>query len=380
MQLNEFLNQMVLEEASDLYVTTGTKASIRINGKIKAISDQTLEPGFAKELAYSIMSDEQKVEFEKKLEMNLALSRKQLGRFRVNIFVQRSEVAMVIRRIHTAIPTLEKLGLPSQLQSLIMEKRGLILFVGATGSGKSSSVASLINYRNDKGSGHIITIEDPIEFIHTHKNCIINQREVGIDTQSYEDALENTLRQAPDVILVGEIRTRNTMEQSLFFCETGHLCISTLHANNANQAIDRIINFFPEDRKKQILLDLSLNLKAIISQRLIPSIQGQRVAAIEILLSSPLVASLIQRGDVNELKSLMEKSALLGMQTFDQSLEKLYFEGKITQEEAIQNADSKNNVKLNIQLKSHEKSKQDASLSANSIPHSPLSLKNNDSF
>lgn len=371
---------MVLEEASDLYVTTGTKASIRINGKIKAISDQTLEPGFAKELAYSIMSDEQKVEFEKKLEMTLALSRKQLGRFRVNIFVQRSEVAMVIRRIHTAIPTLEKLGLPSQLQSLIMEKRGLILFVGATGSGKSSSVASLINYRNDNGSGHIITIEDPIEFIHTHKNCIITQREVGTDTQSYEDALENTLRQAPDVILVGEIRTRNAMEQSLFFSETGHLCISTLHANNANQAIDRIINFFPEDRTKQILLDLSLNLKAIISQRLLPSIQRQRVAAIEILLSSPLVASLIQRGDVNELKSLMEKSALLGMQTFDQSLEKLYFEGKITQEEAIQNADSKNNVKLNKQLKSHEKSKQDASLAPNSTTHSPLSLKNNDSF
>lgn len=355
MQLNEMLDHMIAQQASDLYLTTGAKASLRVNGLLTPISDQNLSSGFIKELAYSIMSDEQKGEFEKKLEMNLIFATDIQGRFRINIFMQRSDVAMVLRRIHTTIPTLEALGLPLQLKSVIMEKRGLILFVGATDSGKSTSLASLINYRNENSMGHILTIEDPIEYIHTHKRCIVNQREVGIDTQTYEEALKNTLRQAPDVILIGEIRTQNTMEQSLLFSEIGHLCVSTLHANNANQALERIIHFFPEERKKQILLDLSFNLKAIISQRLITALDGGRVAAVEILLGTPLVSALIERGAISELKALMEKSSTLGMQTFDQSLEKLYFEGKISEEEALYNADSKNNLKLNIQLKASQK-------------------------
>lgn len=350
MDLKALLAKMQELEGSDLYLTTGAPATIKAHGKLQSISDRQFDSGEVKKIAYQIMDAEQRQQFEQKPEMNLALSIKGIGRFRVNIFVQRSEVGMVIRCINTDIPSIESLDLPPVLKDIITEKRGLVLFVGATGSGKSTSMAALINHRNETQSGHIITIEDPIEFVHAHKKSIINQREVGVDTESYEDALKNTLRQAPDLILIGEIRTRETMEHSIAFAETGHLCVSTLHANNANQALDRIINFFPEERRNQLLLDLSFNLKAIISQRLIPTKDDKRTVAVEILIGTPLVLSLIKRGDVAQLKEVMEKSNNLGMQTFDQALEKLYFEGKISFEEALRNADSKNNLRLKIQL------------------------------
>ena len=273
-----------------------------------------------------------------------------IGRFRVNIFRQRGEVAMVIRTIKTEIPDYRSLGLPDTLPKLVMQKRGLVLFVGGTGSGKSTSLASLIDFRNSNSAGHIITIEDPVEFVHRHKRSIVNQREVGIDTASYEDALHNTLRQAPDVILIGEIRSRETMEHALAFAETGHLCLSTLHANNANQALDRIINFFPEDRYKQLFLDLSLNLRGIVSQRLIPTVDGKRAAAIEVLLGTPRVCDLIKNGKIDDIKEVMEKSATQGMQTFDSALYQLYRDGRISLQEALQNADSVNNLRLRIQL------------------------------
>jgi twitching motility protein PilU len=282
--------------------------------------------------------------------MNLAISEEGLGRFRVNIFKQRNEVAMVIRSIKTDIPYFKDLGLPSILPELVMEKHGLILLVGGTGSGKSTSLASLIDHRNTNSAGHIITIEDPVEFVHDHKKSIVNQREVGMDTDNYEDALQNTLRQAPDVILIGEIRSRETMEHALAFAETGHLCLSTLHANNANQALDRIINFFPEERHNQLLLDLSLNLRGIISQRLIPTVDGKRAAAIEVLIGSPRVKDLIKKGDIDSLKEVMSKSAGQGMKTFDQALFELYQQGKISMEEALRNADSANNLRLSITL------------------------------
>ncbi|MDH5257274.1 MAG: PilT/PilU family type 4a pilus ATPase, partial [Gammaproteobacteria bacterium] len=292
MDFSTLLKQMVKHEASDLYLTTGAPPSAKIFGSLKIFSQEKFAPNEVKEIAYSLMSPEQIEEFETKPEMNLAVSEAKVGRFRVNIFKQRNQVAMVVRHIQFDIPSLESLNLPPILKKVIMEKRGLILLVGGTGSGKSTSLASLIDHRNSNSSGHIITIEDPIEFIHQHKKCIVNQREVGIDTDSYEDALKNTLRQAPDVILIGEIRDRETMEQALAFAETGHLALSTLHANNANQAFDRIVNFFPEDRHNQVLMDLSLNTTAIISQRLIPGTDGKRVAAIEVLLGSPLIKDL----------------------------------------------------------------------------------------
>jgi len=337
-------------EGSDLFLSTGALPMVKTHGRFEAIGDHTFQVGEIKTIAYQIMDADQKNQFEQKPELNLALSYKDIGRFRVNIFVQRGEISMVIRFIHTDIPSLKSLGLPRILEDIILEKRGLVLFVGATGSCKSTSLAALINHRNENQTGHIITIEDPIEFVHSHKKSIVNQREVGIDTDSYEDALKNTLRQAPDAILIGEIRTRETMEHAITFAETGHLCLSTLHANNANQALDRIINFFPEERKSQLLLDLSFNLRAIISQRLIPTKEGKRTIAIEILLGTPIILSLIQRGDISELKTIMGKSSNLGMQTFDQALEKLYFENKISLEEAMRNADSKNNLRLKIQL------------------------------
>lgn len=350
MDLTLLLDQLVKQEGSDLFLTTNSPPIIKTQGKMIPFGDKSFEKGEVKRLAYDMMDEDQKKEFEKNQEMNLALSISNVGRFRVNIFVQRSDIALVIRRINTDIPSLETLGLPPILSDVIVEKRGLVLFVGATGSGKSTSMAALINYRNEHKTGHIITIEDPIEFIHKHKKSIINQREVGMDTNSYENALKNTLRQAPDLILIGEIRSRETMEHAITFAETGHLCVSTLHANNANQALDRIINFFPEDRRNQLLLDLSFNLKAIISQRLIPSTDGKRTIAVEVLLGTPLILSLIQRGEISQLKAVMEKSTNLGMQTFDQALEKLYFEGKIAFEDALRNADSKNNLRLKIQL------------------------------
>jgi twitching motility protein PilU len=350
MEFKDYLKIMVMKDASDIYLTTGAPPSAKFDGVLRPIEKASMPAGKVKEIAYGVMDDEQIAEFERKPEMNLALSEPGIGRFRVNIFKQRNQVAMVIRNIKTDIPQMEALGLPATLSKIIMSKRGLVLFVGATGSGKSTSLASLIDYRNTNSTGHIITIEDPIEFVHQHKKSIVNQREVGMDTDSYEDALKNTLRQAPDVILIGEIRDRETMEHAMAFAETGHLAISTLHANNANQAMDRIINFFPEERRNQLLLDLSLNLRAFISQRLIPTVEGKRCAAIEILLGTPLVCDMIKRGDISELKEIMEKSRNLGMQTFDQALFDLHKEGKITEEEAIRNADSANNLRLKISL------------------------------
>ena len=337
-------------EGSDLYYSTGAPPSAKIFGKLEPLSDEIMKPGEIDVIAQDIMDDSQKEKFAEVPEMNLAISRSGLGRYRVNIFKQRNQTSMVIRRLGTDLPNYKDLGLPPVLMDLIMQKRGLILFVGGTGSGKSTSLAALIDYRNENSHGHIITIEDPVEFTHRHKGCIVNQREVGTDTLTFDDALANTLRQAPDVILIGEIRHQETMEHALAFSETGHLCLSTLHANNANQAMDRIINFFPEERHNQLLQDLSLNMRAIVSQRLIPTVDGKRAAAIEILVGTPRAADLIAKGAVSELKELMEKSTEQGMQTFDQSLYKLYKEGRISLEEALKNADSKNNLRLRITL------------------------------
>lgn len=350
MQLVSLLKQMVEMDGSDLFLATGAPPSVKQFGKIAMLNDKILDKGEVKKIAYSIMSPEQIAMFEKAPEMNLALSESGVGRFRINIFQQRGEVGIVARTIKTDIPNFRSLGLPDILTEVMMNKNGLILFVGGTGSGKSTSLASLIDYRNTNSAGHIITIEDPVEFIHQHKKSIVNQREVGIDTKSYEDALKNTLRQAPDVILIGEIRSQETMEHALAFAETGHLCLSTLHANNANQAIDRIINFFPEERHKQLFLDLALNLRAFVSQRLIPSVDGKRAAAVEIMLGTPRIADLIKNGKVEELKEVMEKSENVGMRTFDSALYHLYKQGKITLDEALRNADSKNNLRLKISL------------------------------
>jgi twitching motility protein PilU len=350
MEFNDYLKLLAHKDGSDLYLATGAPACAKFHGKLRPLEKTPFPPGRCKEIAYQIMDAEQIEAFEVKPEMNLAISLEGVGRFRVNIFKQRNEISLVVRNIKTDIPSIEKLGLPPVLTKLIMEKRGLVLFVGATGSGKSTSLASLIDYRNSNDSGHIITIEDPIEFVHKHKRSIINQREVGVDTDCYEDALKNTLRQAPDVILIGEIRDRETMEHALAFAETGHLCISTLHANNANQALDRIINMFPEDRRTQLLTDLSLNLRGFVSQRLVHTVDDKRAAAVEVLLGTSTVEELIKRGDVSGLKEIMEKSETLGMQTFDSALFKLVKEGRITEEEALKNADSPNNLKLKLKL------------------------------
>jgi twitching motility protein PilU len=354
MDFTTYLKIMVEKDASDIYLSSGAPVSAKINGQLIALDQQKLNSEQVKAVAYSIMDDEQISDFETKPEMNLAISEKGVGRFRVNIFRQRNSISMVIRNIKTDIPNWEMLGLPEILTDVVMAKRGLVLFVGATGSGKSTSLASLIDYRNSNDAGHIITIEDPVEFVHSHKKSIVNQREVGVDTDSYEDALKNTLRQAPDVILIGEIRDRDTMEHAIAFAETGHLSISTLHANNANQALDRIINFFPEDRRNQLLLDLSLNLRAFVSQRLIKTVDGKRAAAVEILLGTPLVQDMIRRGDVHEIKEVMTKSENLGMQTFDRALFKLVEAGRISLDEALKNADSPNNLRLTLSLSESE--------------------------
>ena len=350
MKVTPFLKVLAEKDGSDVYLSTGAYPSAKFSGVLTPLSKDRCPPGYVESLAMEIMNDKQKAEWAEKPEMNLALSLPEVGRFRVNIFKQRNEVSMVIRNIDTTIPDINKLGLPEVLKKVIMVKRGLILFVGGTGSGKSTSLAALINHRNENSKGHIITIEDPIEFVHSHKGCIVNQREVGMDTDTYEDALKNTLRQAPDVILIGEIRDRETMEHALAFAETGHLAISTLHANNANQALDRIVNFFPEEKRQSLLSDLSINLQAFVSQRLIPTVDGKRCAAIEILLGSPRVADLIKAGEVMEIKEVMEKSEPMGMQTFDTALYKLYMDGKITLEEALKNADAANNLRLKIEL------------------------------
>ncbi len=377
MDIKDYLRIMVKYDASDLYLTTGAPPSAKIQGEIKPLSKDTIPPGSVKDVAYKIMSAEQIAEFETTPEMNLAISAPGVGRFRVNIFQQRNQVAMVIRNIKIEIPEMETLGLPDTLKDIIMQKHGLVLFVGGTGSGKSTSLASLIDYRNSNSSGHIITIEDPIEFVHRHKKSIVNQREVGVDTASYADALKNTLRQAPDVILIGEIRDRETMEHALSFAETGHLAISTLHANNSNQALDRIINFFPEDRHKQLLMDLSLNIRAFVSQRLIPTLDGKRCAAIEILLGTPLIQDMILKGQVKEIKEVMEKSENLGMRTFDSALYHLYKAGRITLNEALKNADSENNLRLRISLSEGDVSTlaDDSALKMKGEDDAPQSIK-----
>lgn len=361
MALKDYLRILATRDGSDLYLTADAPPAAKFQGTLKPLARERLTPEDVHAMAYELMDAEQRSQFEHKPEMNLAISEEGIGRFRVNIFKQRHKVAMVIRNIKTEIPDANKIGLPEVLKNVIMEKRGLILFVGGTGSGKSTSLAALIDYRNRHSDGHIITIEDPIEYVHPHRKSIISQREVGVDTDSYEDALKNTLRQAPDVILIGEIRTRETMEHALAFAETGHLCLSTLHANSANQALDRIINFFPEERHHQLLQDLSLNLKAFISQRLIPTIDGKRTAAIEILLGTPIVRDLIMKGEVGAIKEIMEKSEQQGMQTFDGHLYRLYRENKISLEEALRNADSASNLKLRINLSPSDKQAADGS-------------------
>ncbi len=350
MDIDHYLNVLAANEGSDLYLSTGAPPCAKFHGKLKPLDKTKLPPGKIEEIANQIMDEEQREQFIHDLEMNLAYSIPGKGRFRVNIFKQRNEVSIVARNIVTEIPNADKLGLPQILKDVIMTKRGLVLFVGATGSGKSTSLAALIDHRNSNSGGHIITIEDPVEFVHAHKRSIINQREVGVDTRNYHNALKNTLRQAPDVILIGEIRDRETMEHALAFAETGHLCISTLHANNANQALDRIINFFPEERRPQLLMDLSSNLRAFVSQRLIPTVDGKRAAAIEILLGSPTIAELILRGEFEGIKEVMEKSENMGMQTFDTALFKLVQEKRISMDEAMKNADSANNLRLKIKL------------------------------
>ena len=350
MRIEEWLKYLASENGSDLYLSTGAPPCAKFQGQLKPIGSDILQPGEIREIAIEVMDDTQRAEFEQELEMNLAMSIPGYGRFRVNIFMQRNEVSIVARNIVAEIPNWQDLRLPEILTDVVMRKRGLVLFVGATGSGKSTSLAALIDYRNSNSSGHIVTIEDPVEYVHNHKKSIVNQREVGVDTRNWHNALKNTLRQAPDVILIGEIRDRETMEHAIAFAETGHLCISTLHANNANQALDRIINFFPEDRRQQLLMDLSLNIQAFVSQRLIPTTDGKRCAAIEVLLGTPMVADLILKGEIDGIKEVMQKSENAGMKTFDTAVFELYQEGLISEEEALRNADSPNNVRLKIKF------------------------------
>ncbi|HAF45882.1 MAG: PilT/PilU family type 4a pilus ATPase [Sideroxyarcus sp.] len=349
--VHNLLRGMISQKASDLFVTAGFPPAFKIDGKMTPVSSQALTPQHTQELARSIMNDRQAAEFEATHECNFAISPPGIGRFRVNVFMQQQRVGMVLRTITTKIPTFEELRLPTTLKDVTLTKRGLVILVGGTGSGKSSTLAAMIGYRNHNSYGHIITIEDPVEYVHEHVKCIITHREVGVDTDNWHSALKNTLRQAPDVILIGEIRDRETMEYAVAFAETGHLCMATLHANSANQALDRIINFFPEERREQLLMDLSLNIKALISQRLIPKRDGQgRAAAFEILLNSPLISDLIFKGNVHEIKEVMSKSRELGMQTFDQALFDLHEAGMISYEESLKNADSVNDLRLKIKL------------------------------
>jgi twitching motility protein PilU len=353
------LRTMLVRKGSDLFITAGFPPACKIHGKMTPLSDQALSGAQTSVLVRSIMNDRQVRDFEAHKECNFAINPQGIGRFRVNAFIQQGFSGAILRTITSSIPELDDLNLPLVLKELIMTKRGLILVVGGTGSGKSTSLAAMIGHRNKNSFGHIITIEDPIEYVHPHQGCLITQREVGVDTESWEAALMNTLRQAPDVILIGEIRARETMEHAINFAETGHLCLSTLHANSANQALDRIINLFPEERRAQLLMDLSLNLKAIISQRLLPSITGGRVAAVEILINSPLIQDLIFKGDVHGIKGIMKKSRELGMLTFDMALFDLYEAGKVTYEDALRNADSMNELRLAIKLEGHESKGRD---------------------
>jgi twitching motility protein PilU len=358
--MHNLLRAMLSKKASDLFITAGFPPAFKVDGKMTPVSNQTLTPQMTADLARAMMNDKQAAEFESTKECNFAVAPAGIGRFRVSAFVQQARAGMVMRTITTTIPKFDDLKLPPVLKDVVMSKRGLVIFVGGTGSGKSTSLAAMIGYRNENSYGHIITIEDPIEYVHEHKNSLITQREVGVDTDSWQAALKNTLRQAPDVILIGEIRERETMDHAIAFSETGHLAMGTLHANSANQALDRIINFFPEERKAQLLMDLSLNIRAFVAQRLIPMKDGKgRRAAIEILLNSPLISDLIFKGEVHEIKAIMAKSRELGMQTFDQSLFDLYEAGDISYEDALRNADSVNELRLNIKLNSKEAKDKD---------------------
>ncbi|MFN7552739.1 MAG: PilT/PilU family type 4a pilus ATPase [Pseudomonadota bacterium] len=348
---SSFLKLMVHRKGSDLFITSGIPPSMKVNGRIQPITQAALTPQQSRDLVLNVMTPSQREEFEKTHECNFAISMQGVGRFRVSCFYQRNQVGMVLRRIETRIPTIEELNLPPIAKTLAMTKRGLMMLVGATGTGKSTSLAAIIGYRNQNSTGHIITIEDPIEFVHRHEGCVVTQREVGIDTDTWENALKNTLRQAPDVILIGEVRTRETMEHAIAFAETGHLVLCTLHANNANQALDRVIHFFPEDRRSQLLMDLSLNLKGIVAQQLIPTPDGKaRRLAAEVLLGTPLVQDYIRDGEIHKLKEVMKESTNLGMRTFDQSLFELYQAGEISYEDALRHADSANEVRLKIKL------------------------------
>ncbi|MBC3931069.1 MULTISPECIES: PilT/PilU family type 4a pilus ATPase [Undibacterium] len=360
--MHDLLRLMLSKNGSDLFITADFPPAFKIDGKVTPVSNQPLTPAHTVDLARAIMNDKQAAEFESTKECNFAINPAGMGRFRVSAFMQQGRVGLVLRTITTAIPKLEDLGLPDNLKEVAMTKRGLVIMVGATGSGKSTSLAAMVGYRNQNSHGHIITIEDPIEYVHPHANCIVTQREVGIDTEDWGAALKNSLRQAPDVIQIGEIRDRETMDFAVAFAETGHLCLATLHANSSNQALDRIINFFPEERRAQLLMDLSLNLKAVISQRLIP-LKGRkgRVAAVEIMLNSPLISDLIFKGQVHEIKEIMKKSRELGMQTFDQALFDLHEADKISYEDALRNADSVNELRLAIMLNGKEAKERDLS-------------------
>jgi twitching motility protein PilU len=360
--ITDLLRLMINRNGSDLFITGDFPPAIKVDGKVTKVSPQPLNADHTRALARSVMNDKQIAEFERTKECNFAISPPGVGRFRVNAFIQQGKVGLVMRTIPATLPTIDGLGVPQVLKEIVTSKRGLCILVGATGSGKSTTLAAMVDWRNENSYGHIITIEDPVEFVHMHKNCVVTQREVGIDTDSWEIALKNTLRQAPDVILMGEIRDRETMEHAVAFAETGHLCLATLHANSANQALDRIINFFPEERRSQLLMDLSLNLKALVSQRLIPKQDGKgRSAAVEIMLNTPLVSDLIFKGEVSEIKEIMKKSRNLGMQTFDQALFDAYENNIISYEDALRNADSLNDLRLQIKLNSQRGKSQDLS-------------------
>ncbi|MGV8804754.1 MAG: PilT/PilU family type 4a pilus ATPase [Polaromonas sp.] len=360
--INDLLRLMISRGGSDLFITCDFPPAMKVDGKVTKVSPQPLNAGHTLTLARAIMNDKQAAEFERTKECNFAISPPGIGRFRVNAFLQQGKVGMVMRVIPAVLPTLDGLGLPPVLKDVVMAKRGLVILVGSTGSGKSTSMAAMLDWRNEQSYGHILTIEDPVEFVHPHKNCVITQREVGLDTDSWQAALKNSLRQAPDVILMGEVRDRESMEHALAFAETGHLCLATLHANSANQAMDRIINFFPEERRSQLLMDLSLNLKAVVSQRLVPRQDSKgRFAAVEVMLNSPLISDLIFKGDVSEIKEVMKKSRNMGMQTFDQALFDAFENNHILYEDALRNADSVNDLRLQIKLHSQRAKSTDLS-------------------
>ena len=358
--MQDLLRAMVAKRASDLFITAGFPPAIKVDGRVTPVANQPLTPQHTAEIARAMMNDKQAAEFESTKECNFAVSPGGIGRFRVSAFIQQGRVGLVLRTINTSIPKFEELNLPSQLRDICMMKRGLVIMIGGTGQGKSTSLAAMVGYRNDNSYGHIITVEDPVEYVHDHKNCVVTQRDVGVDTDTWYAALKNALRQAPDVILIGEIRDRQTMEYAIEFSETGHLCMATLHANSSNQALDRIVNFFPEERKPQLLMDLSLNIRAFIAQRLIPTKESKgRVAAVEIMLNTPLISDLIFKGEIHEIKNIMAKSRELGMQTFDQHLFDLYDTGMISYEDALRNADSVNELRLMIKLNSKEAKSKD---------------------